>query len=289
MAVVKPIRPIQDYPKELDGHLDENGRLPSNILTVMPGSSPTLTMCLTPMRSFKAMSAAAKKVGINLRVTSAPDSYRPYEVQYRIFHQRYSSTFIPGAPTRTCDGVIYWQKPETAVAACPGTSNHGLGLALDFVLDGADVIVNWLVRNALTYGFSAEVQSEDWHWRYYVGDNIPQATLDFEESDVSQEDVIVGTSVLWDKAANRIDATGRNFANDVYLVQRAADGFAADDSLRAHLDAIDADLAAIKANQLAQDAKLDQILALLEAGGGGDPALVPHTHDTGGTGPAIPE
>lgn len=28
----------------------------------------------------------------------------------------------------------------------------------------------WLIANAATYGFSAEDQDDDWHWRYVAGD-----------------------------------------------------------------------------------------------------------------------
>jgi LAS superfamily LD-carboxypeptidase LdcB len=75
------------------------------------------------------------------------------------------------------------------MAATPGTSNHGLGLAIDFAeeRDGrppvesvSDRFVRWLIKNAATYGFSAELQSEPWHWRYVAGDQIPRAVLDFE-------------------------------------------------------------------------------------------------------------
>lgn len=82
--------------------------------------------------------------------------------------------------------------------------------------------------------------------------------------DVSQDDVIVGTSVLWDKAANRIDSTGRNFANDVYAVisSAVADEFAA----------VNATLAEIK--------------AALAAGGTG--TLAAHVHEVNTvTGPVI--
>jgi LAS superfamily LD-carboxypeptidase LdcB len=67
------------------------------------------------------------------------------------------------------------------MAAAPGTSNHGWGLAVDFAeeLDGdtqpesvSAKFVKWLIRNAATYGFSAEVQSEPWHWRYVAGDKL---------------------------------------------------------------------------------------------------------------------
>jgi nucleoid-associated protein YgaU len=75
------------------------------------------------------------------------------------------------------------------MAAVPGTSNHGLGLAADLALrNHAGQLVGvthfftaWLIANAARFGYSAEVQSEPWHWRYVAGDKIPQAVLDFEQ------------------------------------------------------------------------------------------------------------
>ena len=75
------------------------------------------------------------------------------------------------------------------MAAVPGTSNHGLGLALDLcekvngkVVSISPRAVKWLIKHAATYGFSAEAQSEPWHWRYVAGDKIPAAVIAFERS-----------------------------------------------------------------------------------------------------------
>jgi hypothetical protein len=88
------------------------------------------------------------------------------------------------------DGVTYWQKPNTAMAAVPGTSNHGLGLAIDFAtnMENYNAFVAWLIANAATYGYSAESQSESWHWRYVAGDNVPPAVLAFEGPTPETED-----------------------------------------------------------------------------------------------------
>ena len=75
------------------------------------------------------------------------------------------------------------------MAATPGRSNHGLGLACDFAEErngkpGVESISprfhRWLVKNAATFGFIAEVPGEPWHWTYSTGDKLPQAVLDFE-------------------------------------------------------------------------------------------------------------
>ncbi len=58
------------------------------------------------------------------------------------------------------------------LAATPGTSMHGLGLAVDFCRsDASGVYLSWLKRNAATYGFwnpdwAKTSKYEPWHWEY---------------------------------------------------------------------------------------------------------------------------
>jgi D-alanyl-D-alanine carboxypeptidase-like protein len=181
-----PITEIAAFPSELAGQLHHNGNLPSSALAVQPGSAPVLTMCKTAMRSLIAMAAVAKQAtGLTLRVTSAVDSYRPLAVQQNAFTTRYSTTFIAHTSTKTCNGTTFWLRPGNAIAACPGTSNHGLGLACDFVLDARGRILTWLIGHAATFGFAAELENEPWHWHYVPGDAIPAATLAHEEDDMA--------------------------------------------------------------------------------------------------------
>ena len=139
-------------------------------------------------RAMKAMMAAARAAGFDPRHVG---DYRSYERQVQMFNERYSKTPIPGRPTKVWNGVTYWQKPNTAMSAVPGTSNHGWGLALDIAeerngkpgIDSiSDAFVRWLIKNAATYGYSAEHNSEPWHWRYVAGDKIPAAVLAYEKS-----------------------------------------------------------------------------------------------------------
>jgi peptidoglycan hydrolase-like protein with peptidoglycan-binding domain len=91
---------------------------------------------------------------------------------------------------------VYWRKKQIngkypATAATPGASNHGWGLAVDIGEEYdsdpqpdpiREKFVNWLCDNAARYGISAELQSENWHWRYVAGDNIPVATRKYESN-----------------------------------------------------------------------------------------------------------
>lgn len=178
--IILPIEKVK-MPACLKGQ--ENGKLSAGILKKCDVGSAL--MAEPAARAMKAM-VAAMRSALGLDYTHV-GAYRTYKQQEELFLSRYTTTPLPGRPTRTWNGVKYWQKPGTAMAAVPGTSNHGWGLALDIAekVNGKPVSISarsvkWLVKHARQYGFSAEVQSEQWHWRYYAGDNIPEAVLAFE-------------------------------------------------------------------------------------------------------------
>jgi hypothetical protein len=75
--------------------------------------------------------------------------------------------------TRSWKNMTWRRRKGTAEAASPGESNHGFGLAIDIVI--TNQTFEWMVDNALRFGFSGETPSERNHWRYIAGDNIPPA------------------------------------------------------------------------------------------------------------------
>lgn len=183
-----------------------NGKLDGSILVGIPGQAggPTIRLIPPAARAWRAMQAAALAAGHTLKATSASDSYRPYDVQERIFRQRYTTTFLSGRPSRVWNGVRWYQKPGTAAAAVPGTSNHGWAAAVDTGTEidgdaGTEAIdkatLDWLLDHADEYGWSWELQSEPWHLRYFAGDDIPAAVLAFEKpsSSPTQEALVVCT------------------------------------------------------------------------------------------------
>lgn len=180
-------------PASLTGQ--SNGRLSPLILTSIPGQAGGFPIVLvTPAaRSARAMIAEARKAGHVLKPSGPTDSYRPYAVQERIFRERYVPYF-----TRHTSGVVrrvwwngrWWYHRSGAVAARPGTSNHGWALAIDLgeENDGDsgterldDATLAWLLANERRFGFSHEIQSERWHVRYWAGDTIPPAVLAYEK------------------------------------------------------------------------------------------------------------
>lgn len=94
--------------------------------------------------AFLSMDAAIRAdLGISLtdRIT---DSYRTYEQQVDVAARK----------------GLYSQG---GLAATPGTSNHGMGRAVD--LDVSAGVGQWLVDNAGRYGFRT-IPREPWHWEY---------------------------------------------------------------------------------------------------------------------------
>ena len=100
--------------------------------------------------AFMAMNAEAERdYGVTLRVSSARTAYRPYADQLYFWNQ-----------------YLYH---GGNLAARPGTSNHGLGLAVDLATEQMRRIVDKIGHK---YGWAKEwsdAQSEWWHLRYRSG------------------------------------------------------------------------------------------------------------------------
>lgn len=115
---------------------DQNGRIPASELVKVAGVHR-----LSPgaAAAFKAMKRAAKKDGVNITLT---DSYRDYATQVRLAQEK----------------GLYSQG---GLAAEPGTSDHGLGHAID-VAEGRE----WIQRNGARYGWVMDTPREDWHYGF---------------------------------------------------------------------------------------------------------------------------
>jgi hypothetical protein len=122
------------------GH--ENGRIPAPALCPLPGFSGHMARC-DAAKAFGEMVAAYAAEGGSFGVT---DSYRTYESQVRLAAEK----------------GLY---SEGGLAARPGTSNHGWGLAFDLNLDGRDLA--WMRANAGRFGFVEDTPRESWHWGYH--------------------------------------------------------------------------------------------------------------------------
>lgn len=170
-------------PAELRGIA--NGKLPARLL--VPCGIGSFRMSPTAARACRALVHAAREAGFDVKATG---TYRSLAQQEALFRSRYTTMPLPGRPWKVWQGKTWWQLPRTAQAARPGTSNHGLGLAVDFAeeRDGdpqpesvSPAFVKWLDENANRFGFFREFSSgaEPWHWRYVAGDDVPPAVAQF--------------------------------------------------------------------------------------------------------------
>jgi hypothetical protein len=173
----------------LDGQ--SNGKLDSEILRTVPGQAggASVTLIIPASRCWVALCHAAKLAGHTLKIGFTNSAYRSYNDQLRIFLERYTTTPISTTDKKWWNGRTWYKRPGVAIAAAPGTSNHGWASAVDAGEEndgdpGTESFDNptlqWLIANMEAYGYSHELQSEPWHLRYNAGDNIPKAVLDFE-------------------------------------------------------------------------------------------------------------
>jgi zinc D-Ala-D-Ala carboxypeptidase len=121
-----------------------NGRIPPDALVPLGEGSHRLWA--PAARAYRQLITAARAEGIEIGIT---DSYRDLAGQQRL------------AATKG----LYSQG---GLAATPGTSNHGWGLAVDLRLD--DRAQSWMRDHAWRFGFVEDVPREPWHWTYRPAD-----------------------------------------------------------------------------------------------------------------------
>ncbi|UJR37389.1 hypothetical protein I4U23_030094 [Adineta vaga] len=123
-------------------------------------ASPTAqdnTMTTSTACAFDKMASAAKQAGVAITIASGFRTVARQEYFWNCYQ------------TKKCN--------NGNLAARPGTSNHGRGIALDVNTNcgtqsgakpncGGSKVYQWLYNNAHKYGFKRTVQSEPWHWEY---------------------------------------------------------------------------------------------------------------------------
>lgn len=157
-------------PADLAGH--QAGKLPPKLLRKIDGGGKLHHLAAN---AWEALVAKAKADGIELKPTSAGDTYRDYELQKRGFLQRYQLEPTGTGVTRTFEGKKWYLKKGFAPLATPGSSQHNWGLAVDCA-NANGKRLQWMRANILNFGWSWEVvPDEPWHIRYTAGDNVPEA------------------------------------------------------------------------------------------------------------------
>ena len=157
------------YANSAVSQITGNGNVVYSVVKILPAHLTTQssynlaptdsdnTMTTTTACAFDKMATAALAAGVKITINSG---FRT------IARQQY---FWNCYQTKACN--------NGNLAAQPGTSNHGRGIALDLNTDcgkqtgakpdcGASKVYQWLYNNAHNYGFTRTVQSEPWHWEY---------------------------------------------------------------------------------------------------------------------------
>lgn len=117
-----------------------NGRIPAAALH--PVGDTRHRLWAPAADSLTRLMADARRDGVSIGIT---DSYRPYAEQVDLARRK----------------GLYSQG---GLAAKPGTSDHGWGLAVDLDLNsGAQA---WMRANGAKYGFREDTPREPWHWAY---------------------------------------------------------------------------------------------------------------------------
>ena len=117
-----------------------NGAVPADALA--PVGETNHRLWAPAANGLTALIDDAAAEGIDIGIT---DSYRPLAVQERLAKEK----------------GLYSQG---GLAAVPGTSNHGWGVATDLDLDAEGL--EWMRQNGWRYGFVEDVPREPWHWTY---------------------------------------------------------------------------------------------------------------------------
>ena len=137
--------------------------------------------------SIRKLLTDAEKEGLKIMICSA---YRSVDYQEKVFGDSMKQ--------RVKDGMGYWDAyvETTKNVAVPGTSEHGLGLALDLISSEYEELdekqqetpeAKWLAENCYKYGFILRyppekthitgINYEPWHYRY-VGEEHAKKIMD---------------------------------------------------------------------------------------------------------------
>ncbi|MFC4064037.1 M15 family metallopeptidase [Actinoplanes subglobosus] len=117
-----------------------NGKIPAGALGQVGNTNHRLWA--PAAENLNRMIEDARQAGVKIGIT---DSYRPYAEQVDLARRK----------------GLYSQG---GLAARPGTSEHGWGMATD--LDLNSEALAWMRKNAKNYGFVENVPRESWHWAF---------------------------------------------------------------------------------------------------------------------------
>ncbi len=119
-----------------------NGRLTSDMLTPISQSGHRLAPFAA--RDWDALVQSAAADGVAIKIT---DSYRNFDQQVDLASRK--GLYELGG-----------------LAAVPGTSQHGWGMAVDVNVDDDPRVKEWLNNNGHKFGWVSDVAREPWHYEW---------------------------------------------------------------------------------------------------------------------------
>lgn len=206
-----------------------NGEIPPGSLTALSWA-PDFRVRPESAAGMEALNNAYRaQFGRNIVFSGA---YRTYARQETMFKSRYTTTPIAGTSTKTWQGLTWYLRPGEAMAATPGTSNHGWGEAVDF--SGGIQLRNsaqhlWTKANAPAYGWLLPAWAttiEPWHFEWQGSSSTtppPQGEYNYLEALLMAQNVILFfryQNTIYE--ANLLAGTYRGIPNQVTLTDRQA-------------------------------------------------------------------
>jgi predicted chitinase len=175
----------------------QNGKL-SGLTPIGPGHE----LNAEAAQAYLEMVDAAKQDGISWKIT---DSYRPYEIQDKIFDWKYFKQ----------TGKKRKKGTSGTPVAYPGKSNHGWGSAVDLGAKYGDPAHKWLTQNAARFGFSnpfKNPRTEPWHWEHKSsaqsmksGEDVSEPSQKSKGSDVDLSNLTITQNAYKGEAKSNID------------------------------------------------------------------------------------
>ena len=187
------------------------------LLVAIPGTSKRVEPSAGASLA-RAVSAGCPAGGIN-------DAYRSYAEQVTMFLSRYRVQMYGRGiygDVRWWNGKRYVRTSGLGMAARPGTSTHGDGLAIDFAYPQR----TWMFAHGTAYGWFNTIRSEPWHWEY-------RATRDTHKGDTMSAASI--RDAVWARPVTR---SGKNVTAIQELADAKTEGIKANGKLDALLTAV---------------------------------------------------
>jgi len=145
------------------------------LLVTIPGTNERI--------EFGAGASLARAIAAGCPAGGINDAYRSYAEQVTMFLSRYRIQWTGRGiygDVRWWKGKRYVRTSGLGMAAIPGTSTHGIGLAIDFAYQQR----TWLRVHGAAYGWVNTIRSEPWHWEYQANKDTHKGDDDMTARDV---------------------------------------------------------------------------------------------------------